>query len=288
MKITSASGEVVYTKEMKIDWKSGVSSLFDSKVNTSNWFGSYLVSAKITDSDGAILNENFREFDVFKNKEFQAPEAKIAVLDIEKTLSPFFKKSGIKTLTFSIATNISIPVFVTKALPKSNSDQRRFDALEAFVQKGGTVVYIEGTKEDSDGSNPLFPFSVNAHPGVGLWTCIPHMVQEHSIFQGLPTNGMMRNIYENVWPMTTLRDLKGKEATEIKTIVGTVAFDWFSKDHKMNYSGPGASWWGSDMAIVPSGKGRYLISQLRLVENLGKDPVADKILFNMINYFNKN
>lgn len=288
LKITSASGEVVYTKEMKADWTSGVSSLFDAKINTTSWEGSYIVTAKITKSDGTILNENFTEFDVFNKKGLQVPETKIAVLDIEKALSAYFKKSGIKTLTFSKSTDISIPVFVTKAMPKSNSDQRRFDALEAFVQKGGTVVYIDGTKEDSDGSNPLFPFSANAHPGVGLWTCIPHMVHEHPIFQGLPTNGMMRNIYENVWPMTTLRDLKGKDATEIKTVVGTVAFDWFSKEHKMNYSGPGASWWGSDMAIVPTGKGRYLISQLRLVENLGKDPVADKILFNMINYLNKN
>jgi hypothetical protein len=27
-----------------------------------------------------------------------------------------------------------------------------------------------------------------------------------------------------------------------------------------------------------------LVSQLRLVENLGKDPVADKILYNLIRY----
>jgi hypothetical protein len=288
LKITSASGEVVYAKEMKTDWKLGVSSLFDGKVNTSNWEGAYVVTAKITASDGKILNENSTEFDVFNKEGLQVPETKIAILDIDQTVSPFLKKSGIKTTTFSKYTDISIPVFVTAIAPKSNSDKRRFDALEAFVQKGGTVVYIDGTDEDSDGSNTLFPFRVDVHPAVGLWTCIPHMVHDHPIFEGLPSNGMMRNIYENVWPMTTLRDLKGKDNTEIETVVGTVAFDWFSVEHKLNYSGPGASWWGSDMAIVPAGKGRYIISQLRLVENLGKDPVADKILFNMIAYLTKN
>lgn len=288
LEITSTAGEVVYSKEAAAALKSGVSSLFDAKVNTSNWEGSYSVTAKIAASDGKIINENFTEFNVFNTKELHAPEAKIAVLDVSKTLTPFLKKSGIKTTTFSKATDISIPVFVTATAPTTNSDKKRFDALEAFAQKGGTVVYIEGAKEDSDGSNTLFPFSTNAHPGIGLWTCIPHFVHDHPIFEGLPTKGMMRNVYENVWPMTTLRDLKGNENAKVETLVGTVAFDWFSKEHKMNYSGPGASWWGSDMAIVPSGKGRYLISQLRLVENLGKDPVADKILFNMINFLTKN
>ncbi|TMM53409.1 hypothetical protein FEE95_20325 [Maribacter algarum] len=288
LKISSSSGEVVYSKEKVAEYKSGVSSLFDTKINTSNWEGSYRVTAKMTAPDGTILNENFTEFDVFSTRALQVPKTKIAVLDVSNTLSSFLKISGIKTINFSKSMDISVPVLVTATVPTSNSDKKRFSDLEAFVQKGGTVVYVEGTKEDSDGSNPLFPFSVNAHSAVGLWTCIPHMVHEHPIFKGLPSNGMMRNIYENVWPMTTLRDLKGNENTKVETLVGTVAFDWFSKEHKMNYSGPGASWWGSDMAIVPSRKGRYLISQLRLVENLGKDPIADKILFNMITYLVKN
>jgi hypothetical protein len=32
------------------------------------------------------------------------------------------------------------------------------------------------------------------------------------------------------------------------------------------------------------GKGRCIVSQLRLVENLGKDPVADKILINLVEW----
>ncbi len=285
--ITAANGEIVYTKETSTHWKSGVSSLFKNKLNTANWEGNYIVSAKITTTDGIILNENTTTFDVFNKNQLQTPTVKIAVLDVNKTLSPFLKKAGIKATTFSPATPISVPVFVTGAAPVSTADKKRFEHLEGFVKKGGNVVYLEGTSEDSDGTSMIFPFSTNAHPGVGLWTCIPHLVHEHPVFEGLPTNGMMRNIYENVWPKTTLRDLKGKDSTPIETLVGTVAFDWFSKDHKMNYSGPGASWWGTDMAIVPYGKGSYMISQFKLLENLGKDPVADKIFFNIINFLYK-
>ena len=51
-----------------------------------------------------------------------------------------------------------------------------------------------------------------------------------------------------------------------------------------HYSGPGKSWWGTDLAVVPKGKGQVVVSQLRIVENLGKDPVADKLLQNLIRF----
>ena len=97
---------------------------------------------------------------------------------------------------------------------------------------------------------------------------------------GLPTNCMMGSIYENVWAESTLIGLGGE------TVVGTVAFDWFPNFDlsKRHYYGPGDTWWGADLAIVPLGKGRVIVSQLRLVRNLGRDPVADKILYNLIEF----
>lgn len=83
-------------------------------------------------------------------------------------------------------------------------------------------------------------------------------------------------VYENVWPHSTLLDIEGE------TIAGSIGYDWYP-DHdlsKRHYYGLGKTWWGSDLAIVSYGKGRCVLSQLRLVDNLGKDPVADKILFN--------
>ena len=35
------------------------------------------------------------------------------------------------------------------------------------------------------------------------------------------------------------------------------------------------------------GKGKYLLSQFQILENLGKDPVADKMLINMIKFLEK-
>ncbi|MEM7380824.1 MAG: hypothetical protein AAF361_06440 [Bacteroidota bacterium] len=288
IEITDESGTRVFNKDLNTDWKSGVSRLFKQELKTRGWSGNYEVSAVVTSENGKVINENTAKFSVFNEDSLTTTDIKIAVIDPDRVLSGFLKKSGIQVLRFSSSTDVSIPVLVGGTTPKSNTDKKALDGLFDFAKKGGTVVYLKPTNEDTDGSDPYFPITADAHPAVGLWTCIPHMVHHHPIFEGLPSGKMMRGIYENVWPRTTLRNLKGTESSAVETIVGTVAFDWFSVEHKMNYSGPGSSWWGSDLAIIPSGRGRYVISQLRLLENLGKDPVADKILLNMINFLAKN
>lgn len=288
IEIVSASGAVVYDKKLDTQWDPGVSLLFESKLKTDTLRGNYTVRTLIISQDDTVLAKNTSEFDVFAENDLQVPATKIAVLDLTGYFKSFLKKSKIKTVEFNSSTDPSVPVFVTGAPPKSEKDKKRFTALFEFIRAGGTAVYIEGAKESVPGNDPIFPFSATVHPSKGLWTCIPHLVRKHPVFNGLPVNTMMRNVYENVWPTRTLRDLESEENRDYETLVASIGFDWFSEGHKMHYSGPGESWWGSDMAVVPFGNGRFVVSQLRLVGNLGEDPVADKILFNMIKFATKN
>ncbi|MCK5279792.1 MAG: hypothetical protein KAK04_14660, partial [Cyclobacteriaceae bacterium] len=284
IEILSESGEVIYNKNFDTNWHVGVSQLFNERLETNAWTGSYTVRANIFTKDDKVLAENTFDFDVFSNRYLVAPESRIAVLDEKGTLTSFLKKKGFMVVEFNNKTNKSIPVFVTKDHTKSELDNKHFKALFEFMYSGGTAVYIEGIKETIPEESSIFPFSAKVHPAKGLWTCIPHLVHKHPVFEGLPSNGMMRNVYENVWATNTLRDIEVIDDMVYETLVASIGFDWFSSGHKMHYSGPGVSWWGSDMAVVSYGKGRCIISQLRLVENLGKDPVADKILFNMIRF----
>jgi len=53
---------------------------------------------------------------------------------------------------------------------------------------------------------------------------------------------------------------------------------------KRHYAGPGDVWWAADVLLAPIGEGMMLLSTLKIAENLGNDPVADKLLFNMIDF----
>ena len=54
---------------------------------------------------------------------------------------------------------------------------------------------------------------------------------------------------------------------------------------KRNYIGSGEVWSGADLSIVDHGKGKMLLSTLKLIENLNYDPVSEILLLNIIDYF---
>jgi beta-galactosidase len=285
--VVSKNGEIVLSESTEKEWSTGVSPLFERKLETHSWRGNYTVKTRICAADGSIAAENTYDFDVFGKEDLTVSTTPIAVLDSKGSLTRFLRNKGADVSEFDSSTSVSVPVLVTNVKPSSAAAQRRFVQLLNYIEAGGTAVYIQGVGDGSQQGksnridSTVFPFSGRAHAARGLWTCIPHLVSDHPVFAGLPNRGMMRDIYENVWATQTLRDLGGE------AIVASIGFDWFSADHKMHYSGPGESWWGADLAVVPHGKGRSLVSQLRIVENLGKDPVADKILFNIVEYAGK-
>lgn len=287
IEIVNANGKAVHRKDIKTDWATGISSLHKEMLATRSWSGNYSIQVKVLADDDSILSENDYSFDVFNSRTLRMRKTKVALVDSSSPLNDYFTARKVEVSAFGASTPLSIPVFVTGTLGKTPSAQATDPALLEFARKGGTVIYIEGVEESITSDNETFPFSAKTHPSIGLWTCIPHLVHEHPLFKGLPVNGPMRDIYENVWARKTLRNLQGKGDTAIETVVGSMGFDWFSREHKMHYSGPGEEWWGSDVALFPMGKGLVIVSQLQLLQHLDKDPVADKIMSNLMTFLIK-
>ena len=276
IKIVEAnSGKTVYQKSKKVNYKNRVSQLISDVLNTQDLEGAYQVNAELTDNQGMLLTKNSFDFNVISYQDLSRDMKKIGVTEVNGQLAVHLREKGIETIGFTDVMDVKIPVLATGEYTAN---------LKAFIEKGGTVVYLEGAQKAIKENKNDLPFTAMIHPARGLWTCIPHLVHDHPFFEGLPVDTMMRNEYENIWPTMTLRDMVVDGNPHIKNIVASIGFDWFSKEHKLQYSGPGSSWWGSDVAEVHLGKGKFIVSQLRLVPNLGKDPVADKILNNMINY----
>jgi hypothetical protein len=290
LNVLSQKGDVVFSKKMDFKWESGVSMIMSEKVSTKNWVGDYTVEVKLHDQDNNLITENSTGLRVFSEEVLKTLVSKVSMPDREGPLASFLKSRGVKVVRFTKRNDINTPVLVTRSNIQGKGEDvekdiaENYEALFEFVKSGGTVLFIDGFDNTMTSDTSKFPIEADIHPARGLWTCIPHLVKEHPVFKGLPSNTMMRDVYENVWPTMTLRDISGKDVNGIENIVASIGFDWFSGDHEMHYSGPGASWWGSDLPILSIGKGRCIISQLRLTNNLGKDPVADKILLNLIDF----
>jgi hypothetical protein len=285
VEIVSDDGGIVFTKNMDVTLGSGITPLLKEKLDTKALEGTYTIRAKITAKNGVPITDNEYSFDVFTEQWLAVPGKRIAVLDPSNSLKPFLKQTGIAFVEFDARTDHSLPVFVSRTEAKTPAQKDLFGRLKGFIKAGGTAVYLQGGGlkapwAKAREASTLLHVRVRMKAAIGLWLCIPHLVNDHPFFEGLPVNCMMGPVYENVWAKHTLLDVG------VEPVAGAIGFD-FSPDFelsKRHYYGPGDTWWGSDVAIVPIGDGRCILSQLRLVENLGRDPVADKILFNLINW----
>ncbi|MEM9723213.1 MAG: hypothetical protein AAGA10_28350, partial [Bacteroidota bacterium] len=284
IEIQNSKGEVVYQNTQKVNWISGVSELYKDVLETNTWNGTYTTHIKMLGQRGQIITQNTYPMDVFTEESLEFPSMEIALLGPKKRLKTYLEDQSISVSTFTKSTSNSTPVLVTGTLGDGPKDKSDFPQLFEFVRKGGTAVYIEGANQIIEQENSIFPFTADPHPAVGLWTCIPHLVHKHPVFNGLPSQGPMREIYENVWARKTLRGLAIESSQAVETVVGSMGFEWFSRDHKFHYSGPGSAWWGSDLAIFSMGEGTIIVSQLELLPHLGSDPVADKILANLLRF----
>ncbi len=285
VEIVSDDNRTIFTKKLDVNMPSGITQFFKEKLDTKALKGTYTLKAQITADDGLLITDNEYSFDVFSTEQLAVPGKHIAVLDPSNSLKPFLKKSGIAFEEFDAGTDRSLPVFISRTEAKTKEQNDLFGNLKEFIKAGGTAVYLQGGGlrapwAKAGKASELLPVRVRIKAAIGLWLCIPHLVNDHPVFDGLPVNCMMGPIYENVWAQHSLLDIDGKP------IAGAIGFD-FAPDFelsKRHYYGPGDVWWGTDMGVVSYGKGRCILSQLRLVDNLGKDPVADKILFNLIGW----
>ena len=184
------------------------------------------MKAEITADDGSPVTGNAYSFDVFTAGQLAVPKQRIAVLDPSNSLKPFLRQAGIAFVEFDATTDRTLPVFVSRTEAKTPEQRKLFAELAAFIKAGGTAVYLQGGGPNAQWgvagkASPLLPVSARSKQAVGTWTGIPHLVKDHPIFDGLPVNGMMGPIYENVWAENTLQDVAGE------TIVAAIGYDWF-------------------------------------------------------------
>lgn len=118
----------------------------------------------------------------------------------------------------------------------------------------------------------IFPFDLVERPAKGNWISNNHAIRKHPYFAGLPTGTFMGQTYANVAPDITIMGL------DTRPIVCSVCWTI-----ERNHMGIDKAYWGTDLAVVKYGRGEIVLSSLKLLPNIGSDPVADKILINILN-----
>jgi len=262
----------------------GVTNLLEAPLPALAVSGTHIARVRFVPESGAPF-ENQRDFFYLAKKDLAAPDVAFALDDPKHEITPFLEARGIRYRQFSGNESDLPPVVVATDAPKDGA------ALLAYIARGGVAVFLKppaipfeasgsaatkpANKWLGDGGFPLKLWYAAAR---GNWVPVNHGIRKHPIFDGLPSSDFMGQVYLNVCANQTL------VGANVPPIVGSLSIKIDNHSIDRNYLGLNEVWWGADLAAVPHGKGQMLLSTLRLKENLKTDPVAEKLLYNMIRW----
>ncbi len=145
--------------------------------------------------------------------------------------------------------------------------------------RGGAVALVFGPPDDWNQfaervDNAIAATGRDATGGpIGVF----HYVKIHPVFDGLPARCFMGQPYRNVVPPRTFAESGDDDITG--------AFDLRPVQLQDDAAEP--AWWGTDLLVRRYGSGRIVFTHLRIMDHLGRDPVADRIFVNMLRHFSR-
>jgi hypothetical protein len=146
-----------------------------------------------------------------------------------------------------------------------------FEELWKRVEHGATAVFLS-PEVLKKGNQPLgwLPLANKgtASPMHGWLYLKDEWAKRHPIFDGLPNGGLMDyTFYREIIPDVVL---SGQDPPT-EAVAGAIKA---SQDYSS----------GLMVAVHESGAGRFILSTLLIRENLGPNPVAERLLRNLLNY----
>jgi hypothetical protein len=186
-------------------------------------------------------------------------------------LAKWLMEHGIRTRRWSPGPPTGREVILVSNTASPPGGPTAFTELAKRIACGSTVVFLSPAIFATNGqSTALVPLA-----NKGALTVIPNWLyhkdewcKRHPIFEGLPSGGLMDyTFYREIIPDVVW---SGLEPPAEAVAAGINASQGYSS--------------GLMVAVYNLGMGRFILNTLRIRENLGPNPVAERLLRNMLNY----
>jgi hypothetical protein len=188
------------------------------------------------------------------------------------------KEWGPRCLALAKRGNPQSPVHIVPPLANTIRAYPEADLAQVLSQvNGGAVAIFFGPPADWNDFSENLDVPVKATPrdAVGGRCGVYHYVKLHPVFDGLPAGALMRQPYRNVVPAVTFVEASDED----------IAGSFDTRPIAAGHAADPPEWWGSDILVARYGSGRLVFTHVRVLEHLGKDPLADRIFVNMLHHF---
>lgn len=186
-------------------------------------------------------------------------------------LAKWLVDHGVRTRPFDPPPPGARQVILASERPPGAGGAEAFGPLTRRIHNGATVVFLSpAVFADGDRATAWLPLA-NKGQLQGLPSWLYHKdewAKRHPIFAGLPAGGLMDyTYYREIIPDTAFVGLDPPD----EAVAGAI-------NAAQGYSS------GLMVAVYKQGAGRLILNTLRIRDNFGRHPVAERLLRNMLNY----
>lgn len=231
----------------------------------------------VTFQKGVAASGGESVFHVTDPADMPRVEAEIALWGDDPELSKWLEQHGLRARSYQPGTSDRRETILVSCAPNAGGTAEAWRDLAARIAQGSVAVFLtpDVFKKDGHALGWLPLPSKGSLAMVSEYT-FPQVypkdewAKKHPLFDGLPCGGLMDyTFYREIIP-----DLRyGDHPTPEEAVAGS-----FRTSH------PGA--YGCDLmlAVHQLGEGRFVLNALRVRQELGRDPTAERLLRNMLRY----
>ncbi len=272
LQVIGPTNQVLWKKKRAIKLARGGKAIWSGRISASGSTGHHRFVARIMRTMSVLAQG---ELDLHVVDAMPDCDVKTCVLG---------NKSKWREACAKLAPKASVlaPVHIVPPLASTIRAYPDNELVQTLAQaKSGAVVIVFDPPEDWNDLADMFDPALRATSrpvGGGNFGCY-HFAKMHPVFEDLPTRGLMSQAYANVLAQKTFVE-KSDE-----TICGVLDA---RPQAKNDSNEQGGSWWGNDILVKRYGSGRLVFTHMQILQNLGYDPVADRIFINMLNHFSSH
>ena len=203
----------------------------------------------------------------------------ITLWESNGVLERWLIQKGIKFRHFEGTQSQDREIILVGTLDESKANLAMFRELVKRMYQGCVAVFLSpGTFKKGDNPVGWLPLAVK---GEYRWTQgwaagRDDFAKAHPVFDGLLCNGLMDMVfYRDLIPGNTFNG----QDMQSELIAGAFAVGSYQ---------PGGYYSGMHLASYNLGAGSFVINTFLLQENLGKHPVADRLVINLLRYANRD
>lgn len=281
--ITNEQGNVIFSGKQEFVLEHGINQPIKVEVDTQCFEGICEISAELFSKSTLLCGNCYEVCAVAPTEVMPCSHKDIFLYNVDERLESYLRKLGANVKPYTPGVN-GVIFFGLQSLHEEKIEERRrmVECIGKEVENGSSAVCIEFDQMEMPrgsvtiSAGELLPFEVKRIHTQGAWTPFNRCILKDAYTRGIPANRMMDNLFHNLAPHTSL-DMGTGEWT-----VGGIGYDYGKDLDHNNYLGVAEPQAFADLVTRQYGKGKYILSSLRIVENLGKDAFADVLLKNIL------